>query len=144
MYWTGKLMNNLLSYCGLVDVRINAPDKDLPVTICGIKHFLKVNFEFMKEICNMSISLKIACTSEANSAYHNYWHRLSWQACTLSLDVRKNACKLARAWQHRCSVVAVRTLGVRILCRKIPNLNIKWCLGTGSGVETFFAKTLAS
>ena len=24
-------MNNLLSYCGLVDVRINAPDKDLPV-----------------------------------------------------------------------------------------------------------------
>ena len=24
-------MNNLLSYCGLVDVRINASDKDLPV-----------------------------------------------------------------------------------------------------------------
>ena len=32
MYWTGKSMNNLLSYCGLVDVRINASDKDLPVT----------------------------------------------------------------------------------------------------------------
>ena len=31
MYWTGKSMNNLLSYCGLVDVRINASDKDLPV-----------------------------------------------------------------------------------------------------------------
>ena len=26
-------MNNLLSYCGLVDVRINASDKDLPVKI---------------------------------------------------------------------------------------------------------------
>ena len=26
-------MNNLLSYCGLVDVRINASDKDLPVPI---------------------------------------------------------------------------------------------------------------
>ena len=25
-------MNNLLTYCGLVDVRINASDKDLPVT----------------------------------------------------------------------------------------------------------------
>ena len=25
-------MNNLLSYCGLVDVRINASDKDLPVS----------------------------------------------------------------------------------------------------------------
>ena len=24
-------MNNLLSYCGLIDVRINASDKDLPV-----------------------------------------------------------------------------------------------------------------
>ena len=31
MHRTGKLMNNLLSYCGLVDVRINASDKYLPV-----------------------------------------------------------------------------------------------------------------
>ena len=33
MYWTGKLMNNLLSYCGSADVRKNASDKDLPVLI---------------------------------------------------------------------------------------------------------------
>ena len=26
-------MNNLLSYCGLVDVRVNASDKDLPVLL---------------------------------------------------------------------------------------------------------------
>ena len=32
MYWTGKSMNNLLSYCGLVDARISASEKDLPVT----------------------------------------------------------------------------------------------------------------
>ena len=31
MYCTGKSMNNILSYCGLVDVKINASDKDLPV-----------------------------------------------------------------------------------------------------------------
>ena len=31
MYWTGKSMNNLLSYCGLIDLRISASDKDLPV-----------------------------------------------------------------------------------------------------------------
>ena len=31
MYWIGKSMNNLLSYCGLVDPRISASDKDLPV-----------------------------------------------------------------------------------------------------------------
>ena len=31
MYWTGKSMNNLLSYCGLVDAKKEASDKDLPV-----------------------------------------------------------------------------------------------------------------
>ena len=29
MYWTGKSMSNLLSYCGLVDARISASEKDL-------------------------------------------------------------------------------------------------------------------
>ena len=33
MYWTGKSMNNILSYCGLVDARISASDKDLPLLI---------------------------------------------------------------------------------------------------------------
>ena len=31
MYWTGKSKNNLLSYCGLVDARIEASNKYLPV-----------------------------------------------------------------------------------------------------------------
>ena len=31
MYWNGISMNNLLSYCGLVDARIRASNKDLPV-----------------------------------------------------------------------------------------------------------------
>ena len=31
MYRTGKSMNNLLSHCGLVDARIRASNKDLPV-----------------------------------------------------------------------------------------------------------------
>ena len=31
MFCGGKSMNNLLSYCGLVHVSINASDKDLPV-----------------------------------------------------------------------------------------------------------------
>ena len=29
---SGNSMNNLLSYCGLVDARISASEKDLPVT----------------------------------------------------------------------------------------------------------------
>ena len=32
MYWNGKSMNNLLSYGGLVDARISASEKDLPVS----------------------------------------------------------------------------------------------------------------
>ena len=31
MYSTGKSMNNLLLYCGLVDARISGSEKDLPV-----------------------------------------------------------------------------------------------------------------
>ena len=42
MYWTGKLMKNLLSYCGLVDARISASEKDLPVNP-GISFFQKRN-----------------------------------------------------------------------------------------------------
>ena len=49
MYWTGKSMNNLLSYCGLVDVRINASDKDLPLQSLELEEELqkssKVDFE---------------------------------------------------------------------------------------------------
>ena len=33
MYWTGNSMNNLFSYCGLVDTRISAFEKDLPVKV---------------------------------------------------------------------------------------------------------------
>ena len=38
-YWTHNSMNNLSSYCGLVDARINASEKDLSVSV----HFLKGN-----------------------------------------------------------------------------------------------------
>ena len=36
IYWTGKSMNNLMSFCGLLDVRINASDIDLPVFKQGV------------------------------------------------------------------------------------------------------------
>ena len=32
MYWTHNSMNNLSLYCALVDAKIRASDKDLPVT----------------------------------------------------------------------------------------------------------------
>ena len=33
MYWTRNSMKNLSSYCGLVDAKIRASDRDLPVSI---------------------------------------------------------------------------------------------------------------
>ena len=42
MYWSGKSMNNLLSYCGLGDVRMNASEKDLPVWSWPFYHFFRV------------------------------------------------------------------------------------------------------
>ena len=37
MYWTVDSMNNLLSYCGLVELRISASEKDLPVIMVADK-----------------------------------------------------------------------------------------------------------
>jgi len=34
MYWTGDSMNNPLSYCGSVEARISASEKNLPVLMC--------------------------------------------------------------------------------------------------------------
>ena len=39
MHWTGKSIINILSYCWLVDSRISASDKDLPVQRVNQKHF---------------------------------------------------------------------------------------------------------
>jgi hypothetical protein len=39
MYSTGNSMNNLLSYCGLVDAKIRASDIDLPVNVVRLWKF---------------------------------------------------------------------------------------------------------
>ena len=52
MYWTGDSLNNLLSYSGLVEVSINASEKDLPVNksrlnLILIGQFLKIENLFL-------------------------------------------------------------------------------------------------
>ena len=42
MYWSGKSMNNLLSYCGLFDARTRASNRDLPVQRQLKGHFWSV------------------------------------------------------------------------------------------------------
>ena len=48
MYWTGKPMNNILSYCGLVAARIRASNKDLPVPMF---HFTSLSLDRMYYLC---------------------------------------------------------------------------------------------
>ena len=47
MYWICNSINNLLSYCGLVDAKIRASDKNLPV-YCISKYFLIFFSELLK------------------------------------------------------------------------------------------------
>ena len=54
MYWTHKSMNNPLSYCGLVDARISASDKDLPVHIRS-KQFTNKLVNMVKTCCGSYI-----------------------------------------------------------------------------------------
>ena len=57
MYWTGNSMNNLLSYCGLVDARKSASEKDLPVVGDKICCSDKEQPAQLKETLNMSMIL---------------------------------------------------------------------------------------
>ena len=50
MYWTGKSMNSLLSYCGLIDARISASEKDLPVINNFFGMSLLIDFVYFSSI----------------------------------------------------------------------------------------------
>ena len=52
MYWTCNSMNNMLSYCGLVDAKISASDKDLPV--------LKTSYHWVKALNQARITHRYA------------------------------------------------------------------------------------
>ena len=52
IYWTCKSMNNLSSYCGLVDAKIRASDKDLPV----LKIACNLEFIFFPKLHSKSTS----------------------------------------------------------------------------------------
>ena len=46
MYWTGNSIENLFSYCGLVDARISTSVKDLPVPIFQSWSFVRRQHNF--------------------------------------------------------------------------------------------------
>ena len=56
-------MNNLLSYCGLVDAKIRASDKDLPVTLTfNYRKFFKkisIGFKSLFQFCKWNLIAKL-------------------------------------------------------------------------------------
>ena len=62
MYWTCNQMNNLLPYCGLVDAKIKASDKDLPVLhvlSCPTHGFTNSQFRIPLKIFQPISKLKV-------------------------------------------------------------------------------------
>ena len=57
-YWTGKSMNNLSSYCGLVDAKIRASDKDLPVFF-PILPFVHLSFDYLPFLVKVTFELLV-------------------------------------------------------------------------------------
>ena len=53
MYWTCNSMNNLSSYCGLVDAKIRASDKDLPVWPSWLCNARSIKIELHERPCNI-------------------------------------------------------------------------------------------
>ena len=57
-YWTFNSMNNLSSYCGLVDAKIRTSDKDLPVSWNYPVHFAQ------KPLLSLAFLIRSACPSD--------------------------------------------------------------------------------
>ena len=87
MCWTGNSMNNLLSYCGLVNERISASEKDLPVKVfVGIRVCVALN-QFIVPICQGFVycnsvvphcckNCRLIFTQMMVHSYPKYW--LEW------------------------------------------------------------------
>ena len=67
MYWTGKSMNNFLSYCGLVDPRISASDKDLPVRVLGFNEVFCLCSQ-----CRYEVWIRIQILNIVKSLRHQF------------------------------------------------------------------------
>ena len=93
MYWTYNSMKNLLSYCGLVDAKIKASDKDLPV--CPI----------MSEACNWIVF---------NSHVHIWKEIISFLGCDVWVEFLLYCFVI---WLNSCLFVFMD------LFVKTPNLN---------------------
>ena len=120
MYWTRKSMNNLLSYCGLVDPRIRASEKVLPVTRCKsakeeVLDFF-IGFWWTTVICKhlsyftKNWITKVVTKWEGAKKFPGAWFSVSffyswqlrkrhWKLCTRVVQIMYCPLKLKNWWQ---------------------------------------------
>ena len=77
LYFGGNSMNNLLSYCGLVDAKIRTSDKDLPVQK---KMFQFIHTNLLMNIMKKCFSMQKLIKCMRNSAAHKgpFWWVFLW------------------------------------------------------------------
>ena len=103
MYWTCNSIYNLWSYCGLVDAKIWASDKDLPVTPFTLKHqrlrFLswkKINLMLFLEtfwnLGNFFVTFPICSLATFANASVTFWKKITSQVPATSLISRASWC----------------------------------------------------
>ena len=78
----GNSMNNLLSYCGLIDAKIRASAKDLPVPICrnqiyqitgqNCRQLIIIESNLNQTISSKLVSMFICCSSILTCNF-NHW-----------------------------------------------------------------------
>ena len=68
MYWTCNSMNNMSSYCGLVDTRISASDKYLPVQNGGSDPTPRtLTLASMQTFCRVDLFYSFCSTNRSRS-----------------------------------------------------------------------------
>ena len=82
LFWaarTGKSMNNLLSFCGLVVARISASEKDLPVNVFlnVLKIYLK-NFKYFLTYRSKKLNLKKNPMKQFSFTIRMAWKLVDW------------------------------------------------------------------
>ena len=78
MYWTCNSMNNV-SYCGLVDAKIRASDKDLPVKERGCHHHTISSLPYER-----IVTIRSFCTEEIHTVeprMKGNCIRYTWEVC---------------------------------------------------------------
>ena len=82
-YWTRKSMNNLLSYYRLLDARISASEKDLPVIMFG-NQYLGISLTLKKKCSNQFGHLPSSLMMSWKERKLNFMEKLEYRTSIIN------------------------------------------------------------